>query len=230
MVARWGEEVGARSPKMSQMRTKIISSAVLAIAAATVLAGCGGSSPTSSSQAASSQSTTEASQTSTTQSSSATSTAASVTTTASTAAGPPVCRAAGMELTFLGGQGATGHGELGFALKNTQSTSCNTVGYPGIQFLSRSGAPLPTTPSHTTSDFFGSTTLTQLVVAPGQTASFRLGTSHGSGSSAGCVTAYGLQVIPPNDTGTLHVSIPGGAAACGTTTVSPMQAGTSAFH
>lgn len=218
---------------MSQMRTNIISSAVLTIAAATALAACGGSNSTSSSRAASSQSTTEASQTSTTQSSSATtttSTAASVTTTASTLAGSPVCRAADMELTFLGGQGATGHGELGFALKNTQSTSCNTVGYPGIEFLSRSGAPLPTTPSHTTTDFFGNTTLTELVLAPGQTTSFRLGTSHGGGSSSGCVTAYGLQVIPPNDTGTLHVSIPGGAVACGTTTVSPMQAGTSAYQ
>ena len=192
---------------MSQMRNNIISSAVLAIAAATVLAACGGSSSTSSSRAASNQPTTGASQTTATQSSSA-----------------------DLELTFLGGQGATGHGELGFALKNTQSTSCNTVGYPGIQFLSRSGAPLPTTPSHTTSDFFGNTTLKELVVAPGQTVSFRLGTSHGSGSSAGCVTAYGLQVIPPNDTATLHVSIPGGAVACGTTTVSPMQAGTSVYQ
>jgi hypothetical protein len=135
-----------------------------------------------------------------------------------------------MALTFLGGQGATGHGELGFALKNTGSASCNTVGYPGIQFLSRSGAPLATTPSHTTSDFFGSTTLKELVVEPGQTVSFRLGTSHGNGSSAGCVTAYGLQVIPPNDTATLHVSIPGGAVACGTTTVSPIQVGTSAYQ
>lgn len=218
---------------MSQMRNNIISSAVLAIAAATALAGCGGSSSTSSSRAASNQPTTGASQTTTTQSSSATtatSTASSATTTATTSTGPPVCRAADLELTFLGGQGATGHGELGFALKNTQSTSCNTVGYPGIQFLSRSSAPLRTTASHTTSDFFGNTTLKELVVAPGQTVSFRLGTSHGSGSSAGCVTAYGLQVIPPNDTATLHVSIPGGAVACGTTTVSPMQAGTSAYQ
>lgn len=220
---------------MSQMRTNIISSVVLAIAAATALSACGGSSSTSSSPAASSQPTTGTGQTATTQSSSATSstsTAASATTTASTStsAGPPICRAGDLALTFIGGQGATGHGELGFALKNTSSTSCNTVGYPGIQFLSRSGAPLATSPSHTTSDFFGSTTLKELVVAPGDTVSFRLGTGHGSGSSAACVTAYGLQVIPPNDTSTLHVSIPDGAVACGTTTVSPMQAGTSAYQ
>ena len=92
-------------------------------------------------------------------------------------AGPPVCRAAGLELTFLGGQGATGHGELGFALQeHRQSTSCNTVGYPGIQFLGRSGAPLPTTPTHTTSDFFGySAAHGSWSSRPGQTVSFRLG-------------------------------------------------------
>jgi hypothetical protein len=138
------------------------------------------------------------------------------------------CRAAGLALAFLGGQGATGHGELGFALRNSGS-ACSTVGYPGVQFLDQRGGPLPTTPDHATDDFFGSLPLRQLAVAPGQSVSFRLGVSHGDGSSAGCTTAYGLQVIAPNDTATLRVQIPGGASECGVTTVSPVQPGDSAY-
>jgi len=46
----------------------------------------------------------------------------------------------------------------------------------------------------------------------------------------GCTTAYGLQVIPPDDTARLRVGIVnGGAYECRTATVSPLQQGTSAF-
>ena len=139
------------------------------------------------------------------------------------------CQAAGLSLSYLGGQGATGHGELGFALKNTGST-CGTGGYPGVQFLAKDGAALPTTPQHTTSDFFGDLPLKPLSLEPGQSASFRLGVSHGGGSDTGCNTAYGLQVIAPNDTAALRVQIPNGASECGATTVSPLQPGSSAYQ
>ena len=214
-----------------------------------VIGGCGGSGSSSSSArpaAASSQapSTTTstsssalASTTTATSTASAPTTSTSVSTTSGTGAGgaslagPGECRASGLALSYLGGQGATGHGELGFALRNTTQSSCRTGGYPGIQFLDRSGGALPTTPTtHTTSDFFGTLPLAPLTVAPGASFSFRLGVSHGGGSGAGCTTAYGLQVIPPNDTATLRVDIPGGASECGATTVSPVQPGTSAFH
>ncbi|MHB1835662.1 MAG: DUF4232 domain-containing protein [Solirubrobacteraceae bacterium] len=141
-----------------------------------------------------------------------------------------MCRAGQLQLSFLGGQGATGHGELGFELRNTGDATCTTGGYPGIQFLDSSGAALPTTPQHTTDDFFGHVPLRQLTIAPGESFSFRLGVSHGQASSAGCQTAYGLQVISPNDTATLRVKIPNGASECGATTVSPVAAGTSAFR
>lgn len=114
-------------------------------------------------------------------------------------------------------------------LRNTSTSTCSTFGYPGIQFLDRSGGPLPTMPVHTTQDFFGSVPEMALTVAPGATISFRLGVTHGAASTAGCTTAYGLQVIPPNDTATLRVSLPNGAYECGTATVSPMARGTSAY-
>lgn len=222
-----------------RMRTTLTG---LALLAALAVAGCGGSGGSTTSRAAAPAAATGTSTSATTSASTSTTT----TTTTATATGSESansggaglatasgagaqCRAAGLRLSYLGGQGATGHGELGFALVNTGST-CRTGGYPGIQFLSRSGGPLPTTPQHTTSDFFGQLPLRALTLTSGQTVSFRLGVSHGGGSSTGCATAYGLQVIPPNDTATLRVSIPGGASECGATTVSPLQPGTTAFH
>ena len=72
---------------------------------------------------------------------------------------------------------------------------------------------------------------TAITLAAGQTASFRLGVTHGAASPAGCVTAAGLQVIPPDDTATLKTTIPdGGAFECGTATVSPLEPGTSAYR
>ena len=148
---------------------------------------------------------------------------------ATTPVAPPPCRAAGLSLSFLGGQGATGHGELGFALRNTGSVACSTIGYPGVQFLDQDGRALPTIPAHTTTDFFGSVPKLPLTIAPGAIVSFRLGVTHGAASTAGCTTAYGLQVIAPNDTATLRTAIPNGEYECQTATVSPLAEGTTAY-
>jgi hypothetical protein len=211
--------------------------------ASLAVAACGGSSPATGTR-------TSATRTSATTTSRGSGTATSVTTPATTtptaptttatsstsagattgATGPPPCRGAGLALSFLGQQGATGHGELGFALRNRGSASCATIGYPGIQFLDRLGRPLPTAAIRTRHDFFGASPLRALVVGAGQTVSFRLGVTHGIGSTVGCTTASGLQVIVPNDTIGVRITIPnGGAAECGTATVSPLRGGTSAY-
>jgi hypothetical protein len=133
-------------------------------------------------------------------------------------------------VSFLGGQGATGHGELGFALRNSSSHACHTYGFPGVQFLGQAGQALPTESTRTTQDFFGSTPLARLVLQPGANASFRLGVTHGAASTTGCTTATGLQVIPPYDTSTLRIAIGnGGAYECRTATVSPLRPGNSAY-
>ncbi len=143
--------------------------------------------------------------------------------------GVALCRAGVLRLSFLGGRAAAGHGELGFSLRNTGTTPCSTGGYPGILFLDRSGAPLPTTPRHTTDDFFGHVALGRLAIPPGASFSFRLGVSQVAGPGAGCRTAYGLQVIAPDDTQTMRVGLPAGTSECGTTTVSPVAPGSGAF-
>jgi len=146
-----------------------------------------------------------------------------------TPVGPPICRAATLALSYLGSQGAAGHGLLGFALKNTGTATCSTVGYPGVLFLDKSGKPLPTTPTRATHDYFGSAPKVALRVAPGATVSFRIGVTHVPTGNAKCTTASELQVIPPNDTSPLKISIPGGAYQCGTATVSPLRPGRSAY-
>jgi Protein of unknown function (DUF4232) len=134
-----------------------------------------------------------------------------------------------LSLSFLGQQGGMGHGEIGFVLKNTSDVSCRTYGYPGILFLDQRGHPLPTIPHHVTNDFFGSSPAVPLVIPPGASASFRLDVGHGVATSAGCATAYALQMIPPNDTATLRTSIPNGAYECKDANVSPLRAGTAAY-
>jgi hypothetical protein len=206
---------------------------VLPVVVALGVAACGSSSATTGTRspvATVTKTDTVSSSPSTSTSTSSTASATSTTdASSSSASGPAACLASGLTLSFIGQQGATGHGELGFALRNTGSASCSTVGYPGVQFLDRGGATLPTTPTHTTDDFFGHSPERALVVGPQQSVSFRLGVTHGAASTKGCTTAYGLQVIAPNDTATMRVQIPDGAYECATATVSPLRVGDTAY-
>jgi Domain of unknown function (DUF4232) len=215
-----------RPPGSLSRATISAAAAPLALAVALAAGGCGGSGGGSSSTVARVSTSSAGPSTTTTTTATATITASPTT---SSGGGAPPCTAAHLKLTFLGQQGATDHGELGFAVQNTSDTACSTIGYPGIQFLGQTGDALPTIPQHTTRDFFGHVPLRSLTIAPGQSASFRLGVTHGAAGPAGCVTAYGLQVIAPNDTATMRLTFPSGAFECRTATVSPMAPGDSAF-
>ena len=138
------------------------------------------------------------------------------------------CNASDLTPMYLGSNGAAGTIVLGFALKNTGSTTCHTYGWPGVQFLSSSGAPLPTGSVRTTGDVVGSTPATVLTVKPGEEASFRLVTSDMGPNGSSCPTASYLQIYAPNDTVKMRVSV-SGVAACGKATLSPMMPGASAF-
>jgi hypothetical protein len=209
------------------MRLRIMLTAAV-LAATLGVAGCGSSTTVTTTVTAGSSTAAETTSTSAGTPTSSTSTTS--TTPTATAAGASLCRAATLSLSYLGQQGATGHGELGFALRNTGAKACHTFGYPGILFLGRSGQSLPTVPTHSPRDFFGLTPVVGITVAPGRSVSFRLQVSHGINGTAGCSTAYGLQVIPPNDTATLRTTIPSpGAYQCRTAVVSPVRPGTSAY-
>jgi hypothetical protein len=205
--------------------------AAAALAAVLALAGCGSSTTTKTETVAPSSGTSATSATGASPATSTAPTSQSTTTSASASISSlPLCRAATLALTFLGQQGATGHGVIGFALRNTGTTSCHTFGFPGVLWLSKAGTPLPTNSIRTTRDFFGTAPLESLTVPPGGEVSFRLGVTHGAGGTAGCTTAAALQAIPPNDTSTLRVTIPNGVYECMTTTVTPVRPGKSAFQ
>jgi hypothetical protein len=204
--------------------------ALLAAALAALLLGaCGGSASTTVSSAPATATVSSTASAPATSSTAASTPATTTATTSHPSSATPLCTAATLGLTYLGGQGATGHGELGFALRNTGTVSCHTYGYPGVLFLTAAGQPLPTASTRSTHDFFGNAPEVALTLAPGSGASFRLGVTHGINSSAGCTTAGALQVIAPDDTATLRVTIPQGAYECGTATVSPLRPGNSAY-
>jgi hypothetical protein len=192
------------------------------------LAGCGGTAGSTQTGVSGASSAGSRSGTAGPVSSSSPSTT-TTTTTLTTSASQPECVASTLTASFLGQQGATGHGELGFVLRNTGSRPCRSFGYPGIEFLDGAGKALPTDSTRTTHDFFGSTHLAVVVIEPGANASFRVGVTHGLTSTKHCTTAAAMQVIAPNDTATMRVSIPEGAFECGTATVSPLQAGNAAY-
>jgi hypothetical protein len=213
------------------MRENRLMRRALVLPLALLLGACGssggGTSPSAQAPTAAPPTTIAAAPT--TQATTASATASTTTTTSTAAPATPACTASTLSLSFVGQQGGMGHGEIGFARRNTSSSSCRTYGYPGILFLDRNGNALPTIPHHTTRDFFGSGPAVPLVIAPGAGASFRLDVGHGVATSSGCATAYGLQVIPPNDTATLRTSIPNGAYECRDANVSPLRAGESAY-
>jgi Protein of unknown function (DUF4232) len=139
------------------------------------------------------------------------------------------CTASDLTPTYLGSNGAAGTIVLGFAVKNTGSTTCHTYGWPGVQFQSSSGAALPTNAARTTSDLLGATPATALTLKPGEQASFRLVTHDSAAGGRNCRNAHQLQIYAPDDTATMKVSITGGVPACGSATLSPLLPGGSAF-
>lgn len=214
---------------------------VAAAAVVLLVAACGsGSSGSSDNTAAPStvtvtqtktvvESATTPSPTTTTAGTTATGTGTAATDTTTAVAVGAECSAADLTPTYLGSNGAAGTIELGFAVENSGSTTCHTYGWPGVSFLSASGAELPTNPTRSTTDMAGATPVLMINLKPGQQASFRLLASDFSSGGGSCVTASQLQIYAPNDTVGMHVTLAGGVPACGKTTVSPMQPGTSAY-
>ncbi|HZU59421.1 MAG TPA: DUF4232 domain-containing protein [Solirubrobacteraceae bacterium] len=200
------------------------------------LAGCGSTGSTRPGGRAATLSTrsTITVTTSVTSSPGAVSTASTATSAASTspsggaAVGLP-CGAANLSVAFVGEDDAAGHGLLKFALTNTGSSPCHTYGFPGVQFLDAHGAALATVPHHITSDYFGQAPEGEVTILPAHTASFRIGVTHGAVPGSVCTTAYGLQVIPPDDTSALHASITSGAYECRDAYVSPVEPGSAAY-
>jgi hypothetical protein len=205
---------------------------LLVAALALGLAACGGSSNTTPTvtRTVTSPATSTTTPLTTTDGTTLTTPTTTQATTTSASSGTQACTVHDLSLSFIGQQGAAGHGELAFAFKNTGSAPCHTYGFPGIQFLDRAGAPLTTIPHRSTLDYFGHAPEAELTINPGSEASFRLGVSHGAIPGSVCSTAFALQAIPPDDTQSVTAHIPDGAYECRDATVTPLQPGTSAYR
>ena len=206
-----------------------------ALVAAIVISACGGSSNTSGSAggktvtvvrtvtgggpASGSSSATTAARTGTT----------SATTTTTAPSGPPACASAELTPLSLGSNGAAGTVMYYFALRNTGGHSCHTYGWPGVSFLTSSGAMLPTNVTRTTTDMAGTVKPTAITLKAGKEASFRVSVSQAYNGGADCRSASFLQIYAPDDTVAMRVAVPH-AAASGKATVTPLQKGRAAMH
>jgi hypothetical protein len=199
-----------------------IVTALLALVAL-VCAGCGGSA-TSTTQRTVTRTVTEPA--TTTQTTGTGGSATGTASTSTTAAIPP-CTASKLALLYQGSNGAAGSLALYFALRNTSTAPCHTYGYPGVLFLAKSGASLPTNATRTTHDPLGAIPVAPIVIEPGRIAGFRVVANllGESGSGAGCTTAYGLQAIAPDDTAPMRTTIPHGVPWCKLATVTPLRLG-----
>jgi hypothetical protein len=217
---------------------------IAAIGATALIAGCAGSSSSSSDDTTPPptvtvtqtktivESTTASPGPETTTVGASTATGTTVTTTTGSTAVHALgaeCDSADLTPSYLGSNGAAGTIELGFALTNSGSRTCHTYGWPGVEFLSSAGAALPTGATRTTSDMIGTTEPVLINLKPGQAASFRLMGHDAYDGGSECGNAAQLQIFAPDDTVAMLVTINGGAPACGSTGVSPMQPGSSAW-
>lgn len=124
---------------------------------------------------------------------------------------------------------ATGHAGAQIVLHNVSATPCHLAGFPGVQMLSASGAPLPTTAHRGWSFLFPALRPHLVALTPSQTASFDLAyTDVPAGNltyQQACPAAATLVIIPPDDVTSLRATariVPCG----GDLDVSPVVPGT----
>jgi hypothetical protein len=146
---------------------------------------------------------------------------------------PARCSSSQLALSYVGTQGATGHLEATFSLRNISARTCTLFGYPGAQMLDAGGAPVPTHLKRG-NGFFPDTLATprRVLLRPGGNAQFGLSFATNSEYVGGrpCPAATALSSVPPNAYQALHVELAGAGrprfAPCGGVLVaSPVYAG-----
>jgi hypothetical protein len=176
-----------------------------------------------SSNSSSSTTTTAASTSTSTSTVNSSTTVTSSTAPPTTSAGLAQCATSALSGAMAGSSGAAGTIETTVSLKSTAGSPCSLGGYPGLQLLSATGAPLPTSVVRKGSYSFTAMAPTTVTIAPGQSVYFNIGYSDvPEGSETSCPTSGGLEVTPPNATD--HLSIEAKLAPCGggTMAVSPV--------
>lgn len=192
---------GGRPPGARRALTSRWLLVVGAAGLAALLAGCSSgpsATPTAGGHKGSTTTTTHHSGTTTTTSSSTTST---------TAPPAPVstnCQPTQLHLAVSGQTGAAGTLTLTVSMTNTSATTCTMKGYPGMQLLSSSGSPIPTTVVRGQAAFPNPTANAapaEVSLATGAKAQFSIQYSDVPvGGETSCPAASKSEVTPPTDT------------------------------
>jgi hypothetical protein len=128
---------------------------------------------------------------------------------------PLPCASNGLRLTFLATQGATGHLEVTFALRNASGTICTLRGYPGARLLDAAGHTIAMRLKRG-GGFFPDTVSppSRVALAPSASARFGLSfvTNNEYAGARRCVRATALESVPPGGAGALRISLTGGGA------------------
>lgn len=149
-----------------------------------------------------------------------------------TSASPPAggttgpCATGQLQLTLGQGQGSAGSFDTPVILTNTGGASCSLTGYPGVSYVSGSGAQIGPSAAEATSP-----ATRTVVLPPGSAASADLHQPDPGDYSSGCAPrqAQRLRVYPPNQRSPLTVT--DRVTVCygtqGRSTITVMQPGTS---
>jgi hypothetical protein len=173
--------------------------ALAALIAGSTLSACGTSA--SSSGTSTAQATTTAPATTRT-----------ITSTPTVPASPAVaaagCQPSQLHIARLGSGGAAGTIEVTFSLTNTSAMRCALHGYPGMELLDASGGHLATVMTRGGGLTFENVAVTDVSLAPGQTAYFNLGYGDVPVGMTSCSVASQVEITPPNDRSFAVVRVP----------------------
>jgi Protein of unknown function (DUF4232) len=215
---------GGRPPGAGRARPRRWLLPAGAAALALVLAGC------SSGGATASRTTRHTAATSTTghghHSSTSTSTSSTTSTTAPSSPSSTLCQPSQLHLAVAGGTGAAGTLTTTVSMTNTSSSTCTMQGYPGMQLLSSSGTPIPTTVVRGQTHFpnpSANAAPSLVSLATGATARFSMQYSDVPvGGEATCPSSSKAEITPPTDTAFAVMTLSITACDNGTVHVSPV--------
>jgi hypothetical protein len=148
--------------------------------------------------------------------------------TATASSAPSRCQSGDVRIGTAPGSVATGHVETPFLIRNTTTRPCTLRGFPTVTPLGKAGKPLPVKVKPAAVDFFASIPNREVLVPAGGLASFRLVTTNGGQSVAGCPRARQVRVALPQDASAQALPFVG-IVCPGTVTVSRVAQGKSAY-
>lgn len=145
-------------------------------------------------------------------------------TSASTApVGVPQCQTSQLRASFVGQQGTTGHYHAVLVLTNTGGTSCESMGYVGLQMLGPGGQPLMTS---VVRDTFNGGPATVVLPPAGRASSALSWVEISSGEV--CTRPDQVTITPPGEPASLTVPWPSGSnyvCGQGAIDVRPLRSG-----